>query len=99
MPWYPPPTIVSRSGRVVVWIRSVLVSVRLLARKPGMSGMMGSAPVLIRIVSAVIVRRSPPAVTPTVCGSVNAAWPVTTVTLSALFRESKLRARNVEVSA
>jgi hypothetical protein len=49
-----------------------------------MFGMMGSAPVLIRIVSAVTVRLSP-AVTPTVCGSVNAAWPVTTVTVSALF--------------
>ncbi|MEO3859162.1 DUF427 domain-containing protein [Acrocarpospora sp. B8E8] len=80
-----------RHGGWDVWIRSVLVSVRLLARKPGMSGMMGSAPVLIRIVSAVTVRLSPPAVTPTVCGSVNAAWPVTIVTVSRCSRSRNCR--------
>ena len=69
--------------------RDLSHAARRLARSPGMSGTTGSDPVLISTVSAVTVSRSPSAaVTLTVCGSVNTAWPVTTVAVSKLLRPS-----------
>jgi len=62
-----------------------------LVRRPGISGMIGSDPVLIRMVSAVIVMRSLPVPAATVWEPTNAACPVTTVTVSAPFRASYCR--------
>lgn len=80
--------IVSCPGRMVVSISSVLVTVYWPARRPGMSRTIGSDPVLIRIVPAVTVRRPLPESMLTVCGSVNAAVPVITVTVSISFSPS-----------
>ena len=53
-----------------------------------MPAMTGADPVLIRIVSAVIVIRSAPLPTATVCGSTNVAAPVMRVIVSAPLRAS-----------
>src|SRR3981189_3183991 len=72
----------SRRGRSAMLSISVLVTAYLLARRPGMSGTTGSAPVLITMASAVIVSRASPGVPSTVFGATNVARPVATVTVS-----------------
>ena len=100
-PTYPPPRTTRRAGRSVLASRSVLVATTALSRSPGMSGMIGWAPVLTTTCSAVTVTVLPPSaiVTCRVCGSTNRACPVITVTESMPSSMAKFSARSSDVRA
>jgi hypothetical protein len=70
-----------------------------LSPSPGIAGMTGTDPVLIRTRSASIVTSSPPVSTRTVCGPVNSARPVSTDAVSMPSIASKFPLQKSDVMA
>ena len=78
----PEPIITNRCGISSISIRPVLVYTPGVVRMPGISGMCGVAPVLMKILPAVTVTGPSAVAISALCGPMNRARPVSTVILS-----------------